>query len=106
MSLAPLLLLASLSLMFAGLVLLIEREHDELSELCPAELSTSAPVPRSCWERIQERVRHWRAPQPRRRRRSGGPRQVVLEMAEISAARRLFCGRVADLGSRPGAWES
>ena len=105
MSIAALLLLASLSLMFAGLVLLTERDGDELRELSPAELSTSAPVPRGCWERIHACVRRWRAPQPRRRRPSG-PRAVVLEMAEISAARTLFCGRVADLGSRPGAWES
>ena len=106
MFIAPLLLLASLTLMFAGLVLLIEREHAELRELSPAELSTSAPVARSCWARIQERVRDWRAPRPRRRLRSFGRPGVMLGMAEISAARTVFCGRIADLGSRPGAWES
>ena len=105
MSIAPLLLLASLSLMFIGLVLLIEREHDVQRELSPAELSTSAPVPRPCWARIQERVWPWRSPS-RRRRRASGSRAVVLETAEISAGRTVFCGRVADLGSRPGAWDS
>ena len=99
----PLLLLASLSLMFAGLVLLIEGGREDLRELSPAELSTSAPAVRSCGTRIQERAMHcWKPSQPRSRRRLSGPRQIVLEMAEISAARTLFVGRVADLCSSSG----
>ena len=99
----PLLLLASLSLMFAGLVLLIEGGREDLPEVSPAELSTSAPAVRSCWARVQERAMHcWKLSQPRPRRRPSGPREVVLEMAEVSAARTLFAGRVADLCSSSG----
>jgi len=99
----PLLLLASLSLMFAGLVLLIEGGRQDLRELSPAELSTSAPAFRSCWVRIQERAMQCRKLwQPRPRRLPGRPRPVALVMAEISAARTLFAGRVADLCSSSG----
>jgi hypothetical protein len=97
---APLLFLLSLALIAAGLSLLasVTREGRELS---PAELSTSAPAVRSCWARMHELAARRRAA-PRRVR--SGPRAVVLEMAEISAARTLLCGRIADLcrSSDPG----
>jgi hypothetical protein len=44
-----LLLLTSMSLIAAGFGLLFTTRHDELRELSPAELSTSAPVARGCW---------------------------------------------------------
>ncbi len=99
----PLLLLASLSLMFAGLVLLIEGGREDLREPSPADLSTSAPAFRSCWTRIQERAMQcWKLTQPRPRRRPRTPPPVVRVMAEISAARKVFAGRVADLCSSSG----
>jgi len=100
---SPLLLLASLALMFAGLVLLIEGGPEDLRELTPPELSTSAPVARSLRERIQDLVgRCSKLSPPRPRRSITRPRPAVLDvldMAEISAGRTLFCGRVADLRS-------
>ncbi len=90
-----LLLLTSMSLIAVGFGLLFTARHDELRELSPAELSTSAPVVRSCWARVQA-IAARRAVPVRRRRASGG-REAVLEMAEISAARTLFAGRVSDL---------
>ena len=93
-----LLLFTSISLMLAGLVLLLGPTHDQLRELSPAELSTSAPAVRSCWARLYDLAAHARrAAHPRRRRVLPGPREVVLEMAEISAARTVFCGRISDL---------
>ena len=96
-----LLLLTSMSLIAAGFGLLFTTRHDELCELSPAELSTSAPVARSCWARVQAMT--VRRAAPVRRRRSSGPREAMFEMAEISAARTLFAGCVADLyRSEPG----
>lgn len=93
-----LLLFTSLSLMLAGLVLLLGSARDELHELSPAEMSTSAPAVRSCWTRLHELAHQARrVAHPRRRRVLSGPRAVVLEMAEISAARTVFCGRISDL---------
>lgn len=102
-----LLLMMSLSLIAVGYVLLFTARHDELREFSPAELSTSAPVPRSCWARVQAVAA--RRVVPVRRRRPSGPREVVLELAEISAARTMYAGRVPDMsrsesgrGSAPG----
>ena len=98
-----LLLLTSMSLIAAGFGLLFTARHDELRELSPAELSTSAPVVRSCWARIHERIcaqsRRGRHPRPRSLRRS----PAMLQAAERSASRATFAGRVSQLGSdKPG----
>jgi len=90
-----LLLLMSMSLIAVGFGLLFSTRQDELRELSPAELSTSAPVTRSCWSRVQALTARRAAPV--RARRPSGPREAVLEMAEISAGRTLFAGCVADL---------
>ena len=93
-----LLLFTSISLMLAGLVLLLGPTHDELQELSPADLSTSAPAVRSCWARLHDIAAHARrAAHPRKRRVLPSPREVVLEMAEISAARTVLRGRISDL---------
>ncbi len=102
-SIVSLLLLMSMSLIVAGVALLFTVNHDE-RELSPAELSTSAPIVRGCWSRLQSLAA--RRVVPVRRRRSASPREAMLEMAEISAARRLFAGRVSallrsDSGSAP-----
>lgn len=92
------LLFMSMSLIAVGLVLLLPAGHDELREFSPAELSTSAPVARSargCWSRVQAITA--RRVAPVRRRRPSGPRDVVLELAEISAARTMYAGCVPDL---------
>ncbi len=95
--LASLLLVTSLLMVIGGLALLLSAARDGLRELSPAELSTSRPVAKPCWTRMQElwsaRHRPRRAP----RRSSSGGRAVVLELAEISAARTLLAGRIADL---------
>lgn len=98
-----LLLLMSLMLIAVGFGLLFAADHDGLREFSPAELSTSAPVVRGCWTRVQALAGHARRFAPARRRRPSGPREAVVEIAEISAARTLFAGHVADLlRSGPG----
>jgi hypothetical protein len=93
-SIVSLLLLMSMSLIVVGFGLLFTVNHDE-RELSPAELSTSAPIVRGCWSRLQALAA--RRVLPVRRRRSTRPRAAVIEMAEISAARTLFAGRVSAL---------
>ena len=103
MSAVSILLFVSLSLMAAGLLVILGGAREEWRELSPAELSTSAPVVRSCWARIHERIcaqsRRGRHPRPRSLRRS----PAMLQAAERSASRATFAGRVSQLGSdKPG----
>ena len=95
--LSPLLLLISLLLLSAGFALLLHRaEVEEDMEPSPADLSTSRPAPRSCWAQLRER---WQgsARRPRSRSRTAMAREIMLEMAEVSAARTLLAGCIADL---------
>lgn len=97
------LLFVSLSLMAAGLLVILGGARDELRELSPAELSTSAPVVRSRWARLHERIcaHSRRGLHPRRRPGSRSP--VMLQAAERSASRATFAGRVSQLGNdKPG----
>ncbi|MBK7827052.1 hypothetical protein [Nannocystis sp.] len=98
-----LLLLMSLMLIAVGFGLLFAADRDGLREFSPAELSTSAPVVRGCWTRVQALAGQARRFVPARPRRPAAPREAVLEIAEISAACRLFSGHVSELlRSRPG----
>ena len=93
------LLFVSLSLMAAGLFLIVGGVREELRELSPAELSTSAPVVRSCRSRLHEHM----IAQLRRlryaRRRLTPSRSSMLAFAELSASRKIFAGRVSQLRS-------
>jgi len=97
MTLVVSLLLMSLLLIAVGFGLLFAADRDGLRDFSPAELSTSAPVVRGCWTRVQALAGQARRFVPARPRRPSGPREAVLEIAEISAARRLFSGHVSAL---------
>jgi hypothetical protein len=94
--LSPVLMLCSLLLLSAGFALLLHRAEDEEEmEPSPADLSTSRPAPRSWWSRLRG---CW--PVSARRSRVRAPsraREIMLEMAEVSAARTLLAGCIADL---------
>ncbi len=94
-----LLLFVSLSLMAAGLFLIVGGAREELRELCPAELSTSAPVARSCWSRMHERLSAQLRRLRHARRRLTPSRSSMLAFAELSASRTIFAGRVSQLRS-------
>jgi hypothetical protein len=93
--LSPVLMLTSLVLLSAGFALLLYRAaEDEAHEPSPADLSTSRPVPRPWWSRVRTR---WQArAQPRARRTSVTPREIVFEMVD-TPSRTLLAGCIADL---------
>jgi hypothetical protein len=98
--LSPLLMFCSLLLLSAGFALLLYRAEDEdaLQEPSPADLSTSRPASRPYGVRVRECLQRcaWR-PRARARLRSARAREIMLEMAEVSAARTLLAGCIADL---------
>jgi hypothetical protein len=97
--LSPALLLCSLLLLSAGFALLLYRAKDEddgAEEPSPADLSTSLPARRSCWSGLRARLQGT-ARRPRSRSRTAMAREIMLEMAEVSAARTLLAGCIADL---------
>lgn len=95
--LSPSLLLFSLLLLSAGFALLLYRAEDEDEvEPSPADLSTSLPARRPCWERLRARLQGT-ARRPRSRSRTAMAREIMLEMAEVSAARTLLAGCIDDL---------
>lgn len=94
--LSPFLMLTSLVLLSSGFALLLYRAaEDEPHEPSPADLSTSRPARRSCWSRV--RARGQVSAHRHRRPRSPMVREAVFELAEVSAARTLLCGCIADL---------
>jgi hypothetical protein len=95
--LSPSLLLFSLLLLSAGFALLLHRAEDEPDEEpSPADLSTSLPAPRPWWVRLRSRLQGT-ARRPRSRSRTAMAREIMLEMAEVSAARTLLAGCIDDL---------
>ncbi len=96
--LSPVLMLCSLLLLSAGFALLLYRaEDDEETEPSPADLSISRPVPRSFGSLLRAYWQRLRWPRSRARARSSLAREIMLEMAEVSAARTMLAGCIADL---------
>ncbi|MBA3544869.1 MAG: hypothetical protein H0T76_00140 [Nannocystis sp.] len=94
--LTPFLMLTTLLLLSSGFALLWYRAaEEEAHEPSPADLSTSRPTRRPCWSRWCARGE----PGARRHPRPRSPmvREAVFELAEVSAARTLLCGCIADL---------